>query len=228
MAVNMIDINLLPDELRPRPRSPLPYMMTIVLAVAVVLFCLVSFVGKWQTISGFEKRITELDEQIAEVHESAEAVKKLEADSRLLNAKQVAISTIMSDRIVWSKVINMLTKLVPEDVWLSDLDVSSKSVPVQVPNPDSQAVQKTVTQYVMRRKLEVTGYALSPREEEGVNHVGRFVSAMEDEEDQNYNPEFAALFRNPEPQSIDDGVFEDTPVKEFKIWCDIAKKGTQQ
>jgi len=227
VAVNMIDINLLPDELRPRPRSPLPHLMTVVLAVAVVLYCLISFVGKWQTISTFEKRVAELDKQIAEVHESAEAVKKLEAENRLLSAKQVAISTIMSDRIVWSKVINVLTELVPDAVWLSDLVVTSKSIPVQVPNPDTQAVQKTVTQYVMSRKLEVTGYALSPREEEGVNHVGRFVSAMENEKDPNYNQEFAALFNNPTPQSVEDKDFEDTPVKEFKIWCDIVKKGAQ-
>jgi Tfp pilus assembly protein PilN len=224
----MIDINLLPVELRPRPRSPLPYLMTVVLAIAVVSYCLIAFVDKWQTISDFEKRITELDEQIAEVHESAEAVKELEAGNRLLNAKQAAISTIMPDRIVWSKVIVMLAELVPEDVWLSDLAVSSKSVPIQVPNPDSQAAQKTVTQYVPRRKLEITGYALSLREEEGVNHVGRFVSAMENEQDPNYNPEFAALFSNPDPQSVDDKVFEDTPVKEFKIWCDIVKKGAKQ
>ena len=224
----MIDINLLPVELRPRPRSPLPYLLTIVLAVAVVIYCLIAFVGKWRTISDFEKRIIKLDEQIAEVHESAEAVKELEAGNRLLNAKQAAISTIMPDRIVWSKVIVMLAELVPEDVWLSDLAVSSKSVPIQVPNPDSQSAQKTVTEYVSRRKLEVTGYALSLREEEGVNHVGRFVSAMENEQDPNYKPEFAALFNNPDPQSVDDAVFEDTPVKEFTIWCDIVKKGAKQ
>jgi len=227
VAVNMIDINLLPEELRPRPRSPLPYLITIALAVAVILYCLVSLIGKWRTISVFDDDIARLDEQIAEVHESAEAVKKLENENQRLSDKQAAISTIMSDRIVWSKVLNMLAQLVPNDVWLSDLKEDVRSIPVQVDNPDPEAAQKTITKNVIIRRLQISGYALSPREERGVNLVGRFVRVMEDENDPNYIPEFAALFRNPTPQSVDDKDFEGSAVKEFEIWCDVAPRGSR-
>jgi len=227
VAVNMIDINLLPEELRPRPRNPLPYLTTIALAAAVVLYCLISFAGNWRTISVFHNDIARLDEQIDAVRESAEAVKKLEIENRSLSNKQVAISTIMSDRIVWSKVLNNLAQLVPDDVWLSDLKEDVKSISVQVDNPDPEAAQKTITKNVIIRKLEISGYALSPREEEGVNHVGRFVRVMEDENDPNYIPEFAALFRNPTPQSVNDESFQNTAVKKFEIWCDIVQKGAQ-
>jgi len=222
----MLDINLLPEELRPRPRSPLPYLMTAVLALAVVLYCLISCVGKWRTISSFNERIAELDIRIEEVKDSAEAVKELERETREVNAKQIAIDSIMSDRILWSKVLHMLAGLVPDDVWLSDLRETVDTTKITVDNPDPQASQPKITKTITVRKLKVAGYAMSPREESGVHLVGRFVSAMEDENNPDFSPEFAAIFRDPEPQSIDDEDFEGTAVKKFEIWCDIVGRGT--
>jgi len=226
VAVEMIEINLLPAELRPRPRSPLPYLMTIALAIAVVMYCLIAFVGKWRTISDFENRIAELDVKIEQVRDSVNAVKQLEDNYRRLSAKRAAISTIVSDRILWSKVLYMLPQLVPDDVWLSDLKESVQNVPVTIENPDPEARQRTITKNITIRRLEIAGYALSPREERGVDLVGQFVRAMEDKNDPKYLPEFATLFRSPVPQSVVPAEFDRTTVKKFEIWCNIAAEGT--
>jgi len=218
----MIDINLLPEELRPRPRSPLPYLATLALVVVVVLYCVISSFVELHKISGFKQRVDELDEQIEVVRASAEAVKELESKERRLNAKRLAIGTIMADRIVWSKVLYMLARIVPEDVWLTGIVEKVKTERVTIDNPDPGAGPKKIQKTVTRRILEITGYALSPREEQGVHLVGRFVRAMEDDQD------FSERFRGPEPQSVNDAEFEDVPVKDFQIWCRIAKGGSSE
>lgn len=59
----MININLLPEELRPQPRSPLPYLMAIVLALVVVLYCTVSFVTQFSQKKTLEERAEKFDQQ---------------------------------------------------------------------------------------------------------------------------------------------------------------------
>jgi hypothetical protein len=192
----------------------------MVLAVAVALYCLLTFLHQYSLNSDLESREASLQAQIDEVWASVEAVKELEKKKRQLNAKQEAIGKIMSDRMVWSKVLYDLAGLVPEDVWLSDLKEDVKITQTTVPNPDPDAAQKTITKAITTRKFKVGGYAMSPRAESGVESVGQLVRAMEDSAD------FSKQFRNPTPQRVFDEEFDKVSVKKFEIWTDIEVGGS--
>ena len=215
----MLKINLLPEELRPRPRSVMPYVCTLALAIVVVVYCLATFVTLLARNSALQKEEVSIQARIDEVWGSVEAVEKLEIKKRQLNAKEKAIGRIMGDRIVWSKVLYDLAGLVPEDIWLRDLKEEIKIVQVKVPNPDLESAQKTITVPRQRRKFKVGGYALSPKAESGVQLVGELVRAMEASE------EFSEQFRAPTPQRVDDDEFEGVSVKKFEIWTNVEAGG---
>ncbi len=215
----MININLLPEELRPQPRSPLPYLMAMVLAVAVVFYCLISFYTLHARNSALKNSEAEFKTKIAEVRDSVEAVKELEKKKRELNAKQIAIGKIWSDRLLWSKVLYDLAGLVPENVWLSDIKEEVKVTTVQVKNPDPKASQPTRSVKKTERTLVVGGYALSLQAEQGVELVGQLVRAMEK------SPEFSRNFRNPTPQGVYDDEFDKFSVKKFEIKTNIVTRG---
>jgi Tfp pilus assembly protein PilN len=213
----MINVNLLPPELRPIRRSGLPYIIVAVAGTVVVIALLSIFMANKLTVANNEAELEGLKADLQRVRESAKQVKELEAKKASVEAKDKAIRDINSDRIVWSKQLYYLARLMPDQVWLKDVEVETKTRTETVPVPDAPEGQPQTKQVpVPYQSLKLTGYALSYKEEMGVNLVGVFVNAIENDTD------FTTFFKSPEPQLLKDEEFGGVNVKEFEVNCEIV------
>lgn len=213
----MINVNLLPPELRPLRRSGLPYIIVAVAGTVVVIALLSIFMANKLTVANKDAELEGLKADLQRVRESAKQVKELEAKKASVEAKDKAIKDINSDRIVWSKQLSYLARLMPDQVWLKDIEVETKTRTETVPVPDAPEGQPQTKQVaVPYQSLKLTGYALSYKEEMGVNLVGVFVKAIENDTD------FTTYFKSPEPQLLKDEEFGGVNVKEFEVNCEIV------
>ena len=213
----MINVNLLPPELRPLRRSGLPYIIVAVAGAVVVIALLSIFMANKLTVANKDAELEGLKADLQRVRESAKQVKELEAKKASVEAKDKAIKDINSDRIVWSKQLSYLARLMPDQVWLKDIEVETKTRTETVPVPDAPEGQPQTKQVaVPYQSLKLTGYALSYKEEMGVNLVGVFVKAIENDTD------FTTYFKSPEPQLLKDEEFGGMNVKEFEVNCEIV------
>jgi Tfp pilus assembly protein PilN len=223
----MINVNLLPPELRPVRRSGLPYIIVAIAATVVVVALLSMLMATKVTVANKQNELEGLKADLQRVRESAKQVKELEAKKASVEAKDKAIRDIKADRIVWSEQLYYLARLMPDQVWLKDIQVETKTRTETVPVPDAKENEpKTKKVVIPYQSLKLTGYALSPEEEMGVNLVGVFVRAIEED------PDFTTYFKSPEPQLLKDEEFGGVRVKEFEVNCEIVtgtgKKETPQ
>ena len=214
----MINVNLLPPELRPVRKNPMPYIGVTIAGAVVIIALLSIFMVNQRAVANKEDELEGLKGELERVRESAEKVKELEAKEVSIAAKDKAIKEITADRIVWSEQLYYLARLMPDDVWLKDVEVETKTRKVMVPNPDADKegqppMKSKVVQY---QSLTLTGYALSDKEEMGVNLVGVFVRAIEND------PDFTRYFKSPEPRLLKDEEFAGINVKEFEVNCEIV------
>jgi len=213
----MININLLPPELRPIRRSGLPYVVVAIAGTVVVVVLLSIFMANGVAVANKSNDLEGLKAECQRVRESAKEVKELEIKKASIEAKDKAMKEITSDRIVWSEQLHYLARLMPDQVWLKDIEVETKTRTKTVPVPDAKEGQpKTKKVAVPYQSLKLTGYALSYKEEMGVNLVGVFVKAIENDAD------FTTYFKSPEPHLLKDEEFGGVHVKEFEVNCEIV------
>jgi len=195
----------------------LPYIGIAMIGIVVVLALLSGFMANRALVMARQVKFDEVTTELQRVRESAEKVKELEAKQASIAAKDKAIKEITSDRIVWSEELCYLARLMPNDVWLKDVQVETKTRTKTVPNPNAKEGEpKTKKIVVPYQSLKLCGYALSEREEVGVNRVGIFVRAIEDDE------QFSTYFKYPEPRLVKDEEFGGVKVKEFEVNCQIV------
>jgi Tfp pilus assembly protein PilN len=159
-----IEINLLPRELRKRrPGISFDKSLTLIAGLAVVL--VVAFVG----INVFQAvKLKALNNKIAQAQRRAEELRKnIELVDALTDVKDKvlqrmsAIEALDRNRVVWVRVLEDLSRRVPEYLWLSLLrEEESPSVAMPDSGIDSAAV---VTQLKSPAKKTVTveGYSYS-------------------------------------------------------------------
>lgn len=215
----MIDINLLPDELRPKLRSMLPYVAIASAALVVLVWIAIDYISMASRLAGISNELVMIEADLQELAPALEQVRELEAKQALLSLRKKAIEEITQGRLLWSYHLYLLADLVPEDIWINAISLGVKRRPV--PAPDTGDKKGATTAPVMRsiRTLKISGYALSPVQEEGVELVGRFIRALEQE-----SPEFSKYFVNPELQSIRRRIYENVVVMEFDMDCEIASE----
>ena len=122
----MITVNLLPYELRPVKRTPLPYFLsgaTFVLAVSVVA---IVFVKNIADIAGATRTLNEHKAELSRLQPIVEDYNAI-SEKKLKLAEQVqTINEIASDRIIWSRQLFNLNRLVPDNMWYDEIDVGVK------------------------------------------------------------------------------------------------------
>jgi len=105
----------------------------------------------------------------------------------------------------------------PDQVWLKDIEVETKTRTIMVDVPDAKEGEpKTKPKVIPYQVLKLTGYALSYKEEMGVNLVGVLVRAIESD------AQFSSIFTSPEPRLVKDEEFGGVNVKEFEVNCEIV------
>ena len=218
----MIKINLLPRELVPKNRNFVPHVSIAIIAAVLIFWFGGSLAANFSELSAGETKLAQLKNDLAELDDVVKQVKKLEQDKFVVSQKEEAVEQIMTGRTVWSHELYVLARLVPSDIWLESVGLSSRKRPVtiDVPNPNPQpgqppTIKKTVIQSFPA--LRISGYALSPHREKGVELVGRLIRNMKE------NETFSRRFMFPEMRSIERKKFKKHTVMLFIVDCEIVQ-----
>jgi len=205
----MIRINLLPHELRPVKRSPVPYMVVFAIFVASLAGMGVVWFAGVQEIRAARTTLDYHKTDFAQLASVVDKYNALQNQKLALAAKLETINEIARDRIIWSRQLWNLSRLAPKNVWYSEVRLDKKPYQVtrKVMNKQTKKLENK-TETVQRPILKVSGYVVETESlRKDVNPLMDATTA---------DPEFASLFRL-EPSSFRDTEFEDFPVRKFTL-----------
>ncbi len=218
----MINVNLLPRELIPKKRNIIPHIAMAGLAVVLFIWYGTTLATMSIKLSRGQNDLRAINSDIAKLDEVVKQVERLEQEKLLVSKKQQAVEHMMAGRTLWSHELHSLAGLVPEGVWLDKIGLGTRRRPVtmEVPNPNRKpgqppTIQKTVVKAFPA--LQMTGFAVSPRREEGLSLVGEFIANMKSDET------FSLRFVSPEMRSIERERYENRTVMRFIMDCEIAQ-----
>ena len=119
----MIEVNLLPPELRPLDRTPLPRLLSILGGVAItgleVVWLLLLFK---KTIPDEEWTVKQKRGNLKTLAPQTEKLNKIKAETAEFVQHETEILALLKKRRRWTPTLDRLASLVPEKVWLTRLN----------------------------------------------------------------------------------------------------------
>ena len=125
-----IEINLLPEELRPRPPVETRTLLIVILVLALVAGCALLVQEKGSTnaaIDDIEKRIAAINQEIESVSSDPEAVALIRSIQSLKEVKH-AYASFAASRISWGDALERVMAHVPTGVDISDITQSGSTL----------------------------------------------------------------------------------------------------
>jgi Tfp pilus assembly protein PilN len=116
MEHSKLDINLIPEKLRPKKVNPWPY---IVVGTLCVLFLSLTIYGMvWagsvkERCAKLSGEVNKLDKQVKDKGKVADQVAKLQGEIVKLEKESDSLSDILAGRIVWSRLMLEMAKAIP-------------------------------------------------------------------------------------------------------------------
>jgi Tfp pilus assembly protein PilN len=165
-------INLIPPDARRGDSGPMragivSYVLIGALAVGLLAVIGLGFTSK--QISDREAEVENLNVQLTEATERAQALKSF-ADFRALQESRTAtVASLAQSRFDWQRVMNELALIIPDDVWLVQLGGSVSPAAKVEDGPDVQ-----IRDQAPGPALELVGCATSQ------DAVAGFIAALED------------------------------------------------
>ena len=194
----MIQINLLPDELKKKKRKAfdwkkfplLPILITIFLGVVFFHFLIIGVT----VLTGMQR--SRIQAEWKKFEPEKNKFDKLKQDVAELNNIVHVVEALTEYRILWAKALNELSDSVPSNVWLSSLYFDERG--------DLSL-------------LVLEGYA-SSASEEGASYVARFIKLLED------NSVINMLCSEIELGSMKQSLIDGKEVMYFTLTCTFAIK----
>ena len=205
----MIDINLLPFELRPIKHTPLPYLLSIAVLIAVGAATGLTWQQTRGEIGDREAILNTHRGELEDLKSIVDEFNELSEQKVMLAERMEIIQEIVNDRIIWSQELWKICTLTPRNVWYSGIEEKEKRVREQrmVYNEKTKKEEpKTVT--VTQRILDISGYIV--QSEETGNELFPLLFAMADD------MEFSRRFQLTQPWS-DPTEFDGYPVRKFTL-----------
>jgi len=230
----MIDINLLPQEMRKKESRfkpiefgefdfkslPLKNIAIIAAGVIIAMHFSLFVVGAYS-----KSKADALTKKYSLLASQNKEALNLKEQVDLIHKKVAAIDELMVKRFDWAKKLNDLNDSVTPGIWLSNLEYNEKlsersiqlvSKPAdgkgKAPAP-KQSIEKVVSGYLI-----ISGYA-SSMGEQGTALIGKFIQNLKD------NPGFYADFYDIELASIKAERVQDQEVMSFKLTCMFRGNG---
>jgi len=219
----MITINLLPRELRPVQRTPLPHILSLLVLAAALVYIGNSYLGLSVKLNSVRDQVKTAQNELAALQSTVEEYEALMDQKQFLMKKITAIQDILRDRTIWSEQLHRLVTLTPENIWYKRIRVTSRKFMEERPSVDKRTgkpeidpktgQQKMVRVPVDRPVLEVSGYAVG--DETGMSSTASLA------ENTTADAAFAEMFTL-YTSKITDTEFNEYPVREFTFEYLIA------
>jgi len=127
----MIEVNLLPLELRKAERTPLPRLMTIMGGTALICVLGVFLMSRLQVINKTKKKLRDEKAKQPQLQKEADEVKELKKKREEFYLRQKTIIREFNNRITWGEKLWHLNMIVNDadfkNLWISELYIESKT-----------------------------------------------------------------------------------------------------
>ena len=120
----MIRINLLPTELQRAAKTPPKFFISLVACVALLTLVACAYGYVCMNVMVLNERVTRKKAEVVHFQENAREVDVLLADIADYKEREKAIISIKTNRIIWSKKLELLCQLTPSYIWITRLEMS--------------------------------------------------------------------------------------------------------
>ncbi len=148
-------VNLLPRDESKRTKTNVPVLVGVVGAVLATAILSVMFLSATAKVRDRQGQLDELRAELAAVPPPAPPNT---ASTGLATERQqriVALSTALTRRVAWDRVLRNLSLVLPDDVWLTALSATSPASPAASAPPAPAAPTAAPTQF------NISGYTYS-------------------------------------------------------------------
>jgi len=131
----MITINLLPEEFKQSSRTPVKFMMAVLVAVTVNASLIAWF--SWKAIGEAAEvgsELSVLQDTMSSLEPQIAYHKALEAENQAYQSREETLEQIQQNRISWTKKLDQLIDVINDGgeqdeylIWLSDLTVAQSA-----------------------------------------------------------------------------------------------------
>lgn len=197
----MVQINLLSISVKKKGKLKLglkiklgPVIFTL---VAVMLAIIITWAMLGMQLSGKQKKLSRLDEQLKSLEFTLQKLDRLNKNKGQLQRKLEFMEQQLKGEILWSENLNRLSNLVPAGIWLKKMVLYSKK-------------EDHLDKY---DKLDINGSAVSLLPAEMIDLIGGFMSALEKDE------VFSKQFSEIKLISSQRRTVGKNEVMDFKLFC---------
>lgn len=212
----MIKINLLPYDLRPITRTPLPHIISLAVLAVSLVFMGHTFLTLNSEASGISKEIAAQQSALDLLDATVSEYEQLQEQKQQLQTMVQTIQTILKDRTIWSEHLHQLTTLTPDNIWYKRVRLLSRRMTEErvelnsktgKPVIDKKTNEPKMTRVnITRYVLEISGYAID--DEAGLNSTATLAANT------TVDPEFSKAFKLI-TSKIGDTEFNGFQVREF-------------
>ncbi len=164
--MTLIEINLLPKELRKRGRTFTLGKSTLYLlggGAAIIALMILMTTFQSLKLKDLDKRIMEAERKREQLRENIQMVDAIGQLKTNILKRMAAIENLDKNRSTWIEVLQDLSDRVPEYVWLSSFKEARQAPPAVEKTPPDQA--DTLTQVAQEQafvsQVTIDGYSLS-------------------------------------------------------------------
>jgi len=125
----MIQVNLLPEEMRRIEHTPLPRFILILSGAVLVVLCCSAWVYlHFNALSAVHDEEARLIEQVARQETRAKEADDLKKDIETLTSRRDTIQELSEGRREWWVLIDELSDIIPYDMWITSLNCGGSSI----------------------------------------------------------------------------------------------------
>ncbi|MBU0571948.1 MAG: PilN domain-containing protein [Candidatus Omnitrophica bacterium] len=197
----MIELNLLPKELRKKKQLAMPDIPVLPIAISVLVLMVVMHAVVLLSVTVKRNSLKQFNKEWKELRPGCRAAEELNSKITGLERRLKVTRDIANPALDWVELLGGLNMATIPNVWLSEF----KPVFSQSKGRDKRQTKNTLT------GLELSGYALGRGE--ATSTVGEFIDSLKK------NNEFSKYFSEIELQGIHNRKFDNEEVMSFKLVC---------
>ena len=207
----MIQINLLPEELRKKERIRLSLPEVPIRKMLIIFFGI--FFAVQASLSVFalvqKGRVGKTERNIAALKIQNREITIRKAEIASSHARLKEIASLTEREFFWTQLLNDLSDSVTKGVWLTDLSLEEIAAPL--PSGSSAPKSRKSASAVKIRVLRIDGSAVGQGQETAF--VGKFIKELKD------NVSLGRVFQDVKLSNINQKKIRDADVYDFSLSC---------
>ena len=206
----MIELNLLPKELRNKKKKKrrdldltMPKIPAVLICICVLSFLIVLHVTLIFFVSNKTNLSNALKSQFDNALTQRKRAEKVNTQVETLQKKLDLVRKIIKPDISWTRLLNGLNQSVLSNMWISEVDVKFSSK------------QKRTQE--LPESLNIIGYSIGGSER-ATSSVAKFMVSLRN------NPDFYGYFEEVELDSMKNRSYAGEEVMQFKLECSFKER----